>query len=196
MRSLYLQKDQLLSLELLRQIQGKIDPFSHLFKCSSKLQAQIAFEKQSKLFLENLTSCFPRVILLWLFCFWPFPHHIQARSNREARSEEKKKNELWNWFIIVPYISNIFAFPRCLVIREPVKPGYCVDNPQKGKVENFTFLSENSADDAATAVTEFYHRWKGQGGNEICNSSAWLQQLWKLAMCSVRRFYRSDHDIW
>lgn len=34
-RSLYLQKVQLLSLELLRQMQGKIYPFSLLFKCSS-----------------------------------------------------------------------------------------------------------------------------------------------------------------
>ncbi|KAL2304779.1 hypothetical protein Nmel_006734 [Mimus melanotis] len=37
LRSVHLQNDQLLSLELLRQMQGKIDPFSRVFKCSSKL---------------------------------------------------------------------------------------------------------------------------------------------------------------
>ena len=39
-------------------------------------------------------------------------------------------------------ISNIFAFPRCLEIRDPVKPGCCVANSRMGKCKTPPFPVE------------------------------------------------------
>lgn len=73
-RSLYLQKDQVLSMELLRWMQGKIDPFSYWFKHSSEITTTNCTAKPKKLYLENLISHFPRITV---------PVTFRPRSNRE-----------------------------------------------------------------------------------------------------------------